>query len=113
MTDRTITITLPESISRPRRGVSDEFPHEPSDCLFCRKPIEVADRIHKVGSVWLHSECARTAVGQMSTSGLWLALGEQLAEKPSRFTTRQTRVIVRALVDMLRIADEEPGEAWS
>lgn len=104
---RLISFTLPESISRPRHP---DWPHEPSLCPRCDEPIEVADRIHKVGAGWMHSECARQAIAAMSPRNTWLVLAEHLSVRPSQFSARQIRVIVRALLDIVQLGDEASAD---
>lgn len=95
------TITLPApAISQPRR-LPPGFERPPlSDCPKCDQPIEVADRIRKVHSVWMHDDCAREAIRGMGASQSWLMLAEHVAATPSAFRASEIRAIVRAVIDI-------------
>jgi hypothetical protein len=73
-------------------------------CPGCDTRPAAGDEIIRFGSTWWHLTCARTLMRDGGANAAWMALGADLAARPSHYNVTETRAIVR---NLLRLADQE------
>jgi hypothetical protein len=74
-------------------------------CPGCKMRPEQGQEIVRFGAQWWHLGCAGHRMRSGGAAAAWLALGADLAARPSRYTVTETRAIVRQLVHIAGITD--------
>ncbi|MDX2948178.1 hypothetical protein PV383_37285 [Streptomyces caniscabiei] len=103
-----IRISISESkgpVERLARTLSDGTVVETIDwgttCPGCDKIPTAGQKITRIFYAWWHATCGAAYLRSTAADEAWLALGHQLERAPSKFSTAETKGIVR---NLLRLA---------
>lgn len=73
-------------------------------CPGCDEIPLPGDTVTKLTGAWWHAHCAAARLREGGVDEAWTVLGLSLAARPSKFSTTETRAIVR---NLLRIAGSQ------
>lgn len=68
------------------------------ECPGCDRRPEQGDEIVRFGTEWWHLACSTKHMRAGGADAAWLALGADLAARPSKYGVTETRAIVRNLL---------------
>ncbi|MEU6244833.1 hypothetical protein [Streptomyces sp. NPDC047024] len=77
-------------------------------CPGCGKIPAAGQQITKLSGVWWHGTCGAAYLRRAGADEAWLALAHQLERAPSRFSTSETKAIVRNLLRLAGAATTVP-----
>ncbi|MDH6141120.1 hypothetical protein P3T35_003133 [Kitasatospora sp. GP30] len=77
-------------------------------CPGCQQRPEHGADIVRLGNQWWHLRCAAHHMRTSGAAAAWLALGADLAARPSAYSVTETRAIVRQLLAITTATDAPP-----
>lgn len=78
------------------------------ECPRCQRRPEHGEEIVRLGDQWWHLGCAAQHMRAGGAAAAWLALGADLAARPSKYSVTETRAIVRQLLHIAELTDAPP-----
>lgn len=79
-------------------------------CPGCEERPAEDDEITRIGADWWHLTCFAQHMRNGGADAAWIALGTDLAARPSRYSVNETRAIVRSLLRLIPAYDPDVFE---
>lgn len=90
----------PRAWTNPMTGAVEMYQPYNHPCPGCKETTTAGEIVTCLEGDWWHARCAKVALQTASPDRVWLALGSQVARRPSHFTAAEIKTVMGKVLEI-------------